>query len=336
MATTLRNGDKLCAAVGRSPPLSGGAGAAAEHAFVQPPPPPLACSRPSPGSNPPPPPTPPLPLVQWRQAWSNRRKRFYWWNTVTMERVWNLPRLHKAAASEHSATATSTLARQSQAGCTGGAPEDAIPRIASSRVENDGAGAAAEHAFVQGVPLLYTSLGRDQIRLLCLWRIWRLLVVKEPPLLCLWRIWRLLVVREPPSDSEYTPRQINGVVVKTPLELWDDGCRIYMTAVPNVFRAWRTEAAWRADWREVRDLHVWTAVRNVFWAWRTEAEWRADWREVRDLHVWMALRNVFRAWRTEAAWHGGGQIDSQPLASARILVLSHCYRAWAQAGQDRH
>ena len=54
----------------------------------------------------------------------------------------------------------------------------------------------------------------------------------------------MLVVREPPSDLEYTPRQINGVVVKSPLELWDDGCRIYMTAVPNVFRAWRTEAAW--------------------------------------------------------------------------------------------
>ena len=163
-------------AVGRSPPLSGGAGAAAEHAFVQPPPPPPACSRPSAGSNPPLPPPPPLPCVQWRQAWSDRRKRFYWWNTVTMERVWNLPRLPQAVASEHSATATSTLARQSQAGCTGGAPEDAIPRIASSRVENDGAGAAAEHAFVQGVPLLYTSLGRDQIRLLCL----SLIHISEP------------------------------------------------------------------------------------------------------------------------------------------------------------
>ena len=103
----------------------------------------------------------------------------------------------------------------------------------------------------------------------------------------------MLVVREPPSDLEYTPRQINGVVVKSPLELWDDGCRIYMTAVPNVFGAWRTEAAWRADWREVRDLHV-----------------------------WMAVRNVFRAWRTEAAWHGGGQIDSQPPGFARILALS--------------
>ena len=50
MATTLRNGDKLCAAVGRSPSLSGGAGAAAEHAFIQPPPPPPACSGPSPES----------------------------------------------------------------------------------------------------------------------------------------------------------------------------------------------------------------------------------------------------------------------------------------------
>ena len=53
------------------------------------------------------------------------------------ERVWNLPRLPQAAASEHSATATSTLARQSQAGCTGGAPDDAVPRMASSRVESD-------------------------------------------------------------------------------------------------------------------------------------------------------------------------------------------------------
>ena len=54
-----------------------------------------------------------------------------------MERVWDLPRLPKADASEHSATATSTLARQSQAGCTGGAPDDAVPRMASSRVESD-------------------------------------------------------------------------------------------------------------------------------------------------------------------------------------------------------
>ena len=61
----------------------------------------------------------------------------------------------------------------------------------------------------------------------------------------------MLVVREPPSDSEYTPRQINGVVVQSPLEFWDDGGRIYMTAVPDVFRAWRTETKWRADWRGV-------------------------------------------------------------------------------------
>ena len=41
-----------------------------------------------------------------------------------------------------------------------------------------------------------------------------------------------------------------------------------------------------------------------------------------DLHVWIAVGNVFSAWRTEAAWHGGGQIDSQPRGSARILALS--------------
>ena len=139
-------------AVGRSPPLSGVAGVAAEHAFVQPPPPPPACSRPSPGSNPPPPPPPPLPCGKWRPAWSAKRNRWYWWHTVTLERVWDPPSLDKAAASEHSATATSTLARQSQAGCTGGAPDDAVPRMASSRVESDGAGAAAEHAFVQPPP----------------------------------------------------------------------------------------------------------------------------------------------------------------------------------------
>ena len=63
---------------------------------------------------------------------------FDWWNTVTRGWVWNLPRLHKAAASEHSATATSTLARQLQADCTGGAPDDAIPPMESSRVESDG------------------------------------------------------------------------------------------------------------------------------------------------------------------------------------------------------
>ena len=57
---------------------------------------------------------------------------------VTMERVWNLPRLHKAAASEHSATATSTLARQSQAGCTGGVPDDFVPITESSCIVSDG------------------------------------------------------------------------------------------------------------------------------------------------------------------------------------------------------
>ena len=123
----------------------------------------------------------------------------------------------------------------------------------------------------------------------------------------------MLVVREPPSDLEYTPRQINGVVVKSPLELWDDGCRIYMTAVPNVFRAWRTEAEWRADWREVWDLHVWMAVRNVFRAWRTEAAWRADWGEVGDLHVWTAVRNVFWAeGEAELGSRGRANLERQP------------------------
>ena len=66
-------------------------------------------------------------------------------------------------------------------------------------------------------------------------------------LLFLCRSWRLLVIREPPSDSDgETPRRINGVV-QSPQHLWDVGCRIYMTAVPDVFRAWRTEAKWRAD-----------------------------------------------------------------------------------------
>ena len=83
---------------------------------------------------------------------------------------------------------------------------------------------------IAGVPLVYTSFGREQNSLL---------------FLC--RIWRLLVIREPPSDSDgETPRRINGVV-QSPQHLWDVGCRIYMTAVPDVFRAWRTEAKWRAD-----------------------------------------------------------------------------------------
>ena len=51
-----------------------------------------------------------------------------------MERVWDLPSLHKAAASEHSATATSTLARQSQAGYSG---TGCTGCMASSRVESD-------------------------------------------------------------------------------------------------------------------------------------------------------------------------------------------------------
>ena len=62
-----------------------------------------------------------------------------------------------------------------------------------------------------GVPLVYTSFGMDQDSLLFLCRIWRMLVIRQPP------------------DGE-TPRQINGVV-QSPQHLWDVGCRIYMTAV---------------------------------------------------------------------------------------------------------
>ena len=109
------------------PPLSGGAGAAAEHALIQPPPPPPAESGPSPESNPTPPPPPPLPEGQWQAAWSTTRNKVYYWNTVTRKAVWKLPRLARAAASEHSATATSTLRLRSQAGCTGGAPDDVVP-----------------------------------------------------------------------------------------------------------------------------------------------------------------------------------------------------------------
>ena len=78
-----------------------------------------------------------------------------------------------------------------------------------------------------GVPLVYTSFGMDQDSLLFLCRIWRVLVIRQPP------------------DGE-TPRQINGVV-QSPQHLWDVGCRIYMTAVPDVFRAWRTGNLSRAS-----------------------------------------------------------------------------------------
>ena len=123
----------------------------------------------------------------------------------------------------------------------------------------------------------------------------------------------MLLIRGPPSDSDgEAPRLINGVV-QSPQQLWDVGCRIYMTAVPNVFWAWRTEAEWRADWREVWDLHVWMAVRNVFRAWRTEAAWRADWGEVGDLHVWTAVRNVFWAeGEAELGSRGRANLERQP------------------------
>ena len=85
------------------------------------------------------------------------KNRFDWWNTVTRDWVWNLPRLHKAAASEHSATATSTLARQSQADCTGAAPDDAVPRMPSSGVESD-VGVVAR--FVD--PMKISSLMQDK------------------------------------------------------------------------------------------------------------------------------------------------------------------------------
>ena len=71
------------------------------------------------------------------------------------------------------------------------------------------------------------------------------------------RMWRLLVIRGPPSDSDgERPRPINGQLV-SPQHLWEVGCRIYMTAVPDVFRAWRAKAEWRADWRGVPTLAGW-------------------------------------------------------------------------------
>ena len=70
---------------------------------------------------------------------------------------------------------------------------------------------------------------------------------EQNSLLFLCRIWRLLVVREPPSDSDgERPRRINRVV-QSPQHLWDVGCRIYMTAVPDVFRTWRTGNLSRAS-----------------------------------------------------------------------------------------
>ena len=56
------------------------------------------------------------------------------------------------------------------------------------------------------------------------------------------RMWRLLVIRGPPSDSDgERPRPINGQLV-SPQHLWKVGCRIYMTAVPDIFRAWLAKA----------------------------------------------------------------------------------------------
>ena len=56
-------------------------------------------------------------------------------------------------------------------------------------------------------------------------------------LLPLLRMWRLLVIREPPSDSDgERPRLINGEDV-SPQHLWDVGRRIYLTILPKVFGA---------------------------------------------------------------------------------------------------
>ena len=82
-------------------------------------------------------------------------------------------------------------------------------------------------------------------------------------------------------------------------------------------------AGWRADWREVWDLHVWMAVRNVFRAWRTEAAWRADWGEVGDLHVWTAVRNVFWAeGEAELGSRGRANLERQP---SELLVEESSY-----------
>ena len=71
------------------------------------------------------------------------------------------------------------------------------------------------------------------------------------------RMWRLLVIREPPSDSDgERQRWINGQRV-APQYLWEVGCRVYQTAVIDCVRAWRMEAGWRADWRGVPDLAGW-------------------------------------------------------------------------------
>ena len=72
--------------------VAGGALHAENKIFDQPPPPPPADSRPSFQSYPPPPPPPTLPCQEWQPAWSATHNRVYWWNPITLERVWKQPR----------------------------------------------------------------------------------------------------------------------------------------------------------------------------------------------------------------------------------------------------
>ena len=56
------------------------------------------------------------------------------------------------------------------------------------------------------------------------------------------RIWRLLVIREPPSDPETSddPAYIR----------WAAGVRSFLSPTYDTFRSWSQESAWRSDWRD--------------------------------------------------------------------------------------
>ena len=57
------------------------------------------------------------------------------------------------------------------------------------------------------------------------------------------RIWRLLVIREPPSDPETSddPAYIR----------WTAGVRSFLSPTYDTFRSWSQESAWRSDWRDI-------------------------------------------------------------------------------------
>ena len=134
------------------------------------------------------------------------------------------------------------------------------------------------------------------------------------------RMWRLLVIREPPSDSDgERQRWINGQRV-APQYLWEVGCRVYQTAVIDCVRAWRMEAGWRAGDGKCGERPPVDGGRNPEGG--VEALEPSHWRETPSTPIFRAFEALEVV---EMLKRGVEQCyDENPAPGGSPLLLSRC------------